>query len=282
MVTDLTVLDGQGPPPPALIPGGPTEIVERATEMANVLRDVIESRTLYANIQGKKHVTVEGWTTLGAMVGVFPSVEWTRAVEGGWEARCIAKTMAGNTVGAAEAQCTRSENAWRNRDDYALRSMAQTRAVSKAMRVALSWVMALAGFEPTPAEEMPHAAASLARQPAARKGPPAAPRGQEMPDPRDPVDGEDGQRTGQARYALKKALEAKYPDARERWEWVRVFGSQFVTETEVAYGELSYTTAKQLLGFLAMGLTAPPADDQIIDGSAEPADDGAKQPALAE
>ncbi len=32
--------------------------------------------------------------------------------------------------------------------------MAQTRATSKAMRIPLSWVMVLAGYSPTPAEEM--------------------------------------------------------------------------------------------------------------------------------
>ena len=41
------------------------------------------------------------------------------------------------------------------RDDYALRSMAQTRATSKALRQPLGFVMSLAGFDPTPAEEMP-------------------------------------------------------------------------------------------------------------------------------
>ena len=33
--------------------------------------------------------------------------------------------------------------------------MAQTRATGKACRLAFSWIMALAGYEPTPAEEMP-------------------------------------------------------------------------------------------------------------------------------
>lgn len=32
--------------------------------------------------------------------------------------------------------------------------MAQTRAVSKVCRIALSWIMTLAGYEPTPAEEI--------------------------------------------------------------------------------------------------------------------------------
>ena len=38
--------------------------------------------------------------------------------------------------------------------EFQIASMAQTRAVSKAFRLALSWVMTLAGYEPTPAEEM--------------------------------------------------------------------------------------------------------------------------------
>lgn len=38
---------------------------------------------------------------------------------------------------------------------FQLRSMAQTRAASKAFRLALSWVVVLAGFKSTPAEEMP-------------------------------------------------------------------------------------------------------------------------------
>lgn len=37
---------------------------------------------------------------------------------------------------------------------FQLRSMAQTRAGAKAMRQALSWVVVLAGFKPTPAEEL--------------------------------------------------------------------------------------------------------------------------------
>ena len=51
--------------------------------------------------------------------------------------------------------CSRGERTWAKRDDYALRSMAQTRAISKAMRGPLGFVMTLAGFEATPLEEMP-------------------------------------------------------------------------------------------------------------------------------
>lgn len=38
--------------------------------------------------------------------------------------------------------------------EYQLRGMAQTRAMSRALRGAFSWVTVLAGFEPTPAEEV--------------------------------------------------------------------------------------------------------------------------------
>lgn len=132
----------------------PAEVVASATDVATALADVIEQRGLFQNIRGKKHVTVEGWTLLGTMLGVFPVVEWTHETEDGWEARVTARTKTGAVVGAAEAMCSRSETRWRNADDYAIRSMAQTRATSKALRLPLGFVMPLAGYEATPQEEM--------------------------------------------------------------------------------------------------------------------------------
>jgi hypothetical protein len=76
-------------------------------------------------------------------------------VQVGWEARVEARTRGGEVVGAAEAECLTDERTWKGRDDYARRSMAQTRAVSKALRLPLGFVMQLAGFNPTPADEMP-------------------------------------------------------------------------------------------------------------------------------
>jgi hypothetical protein len=132
----------------------PNEIVTRATEYANALAPVIEKRKLAVSIQGRKHVLVEGWTLLGSMLGVFPVLAWSRELENGWEARVEAKTLDGRTVGAAEAMCLRSERSWATRDDYALRSMAQTRATSKALRQPLGFVISMAGYSATPAEEM--------------------------------------------------------------------------------------------------------------------------------
>ncbi len=149
----------------------PVEIIGKATALAEALSKVLKDQKLTSNISGKEHVRVEGWTLLGTMLGVFPVVEWTRPIAGGWEARVEARTLAGQVVGAAEAQCDREERTWKSRDDYALRSMAQTRAVSKALRGPLGFVVTLAGFEATPAEEMPQNASERVEQEQRVEGP---------------------------------------------------------------------------------------------------------------
>lgn len=154
-VIDVTAVATTTPAPPALFgTSDPVEIVAKARDVANALKDVLRQQGLISNIQGKEYVQVGGWTLLGSMLGVFPVLEWMRKLDNGWEARVEARTMAGAVVGAAEAECTRDEKMWANRDDYALRSMSQTRATSKALRMPLGFVVTLAGFNATPAEEM--------------------------------------------------------------------------------------------------------------------------------
>jgi hypothetical protein len=68
--------------------------------------------------------------------------------------RAVVYNSAGAVISAAEAICTRDERKWQAREEYALKSMAQTRACAKALRNVLAWVAVLAGFEGTPAEEV--------------------------------------------------------------------------------------------------------------------------------
>lgn len=151
-----------GPAPGTLFrTDDPVEIIARATEVAKALSEVLKAQGLTNRINNKDYVRVEGWTLCGTMLGVFPVVEWTRQIEDGWEARVEARTKDGAIVGAAEAECLRSEKEWgpnpsrgKPKDDYAVRSMAQTRAISKALRAPLGFIVSLAGFEATPAEEM--------------------------------------------------------------------------------------------------------------------------------
>ncbi len=179
--TDIEVIDEGGG---ELQPSGnlfgtqnPVEIVAKATEVADALSDVLEKKGLTSSIQGKKFVRVEGWTLLGTMLGVFPVSVWSRKLDDGWEARVEARTLTGAVVGAAVAECLRSEKSWSKRDDYALRSMAQTRATSKALRVPLGFIVTLAGYEATPFEEMPQQDSS-----SGAVGDVASPRRQPAPD----------------------------------------------------------------------------------------------------
>lgn len=155
----------------------PVEVVAKATRVADALKAVVVAKKLVANIQGKEYLTVEAWTTLGSMLGLYPFTEWSRPLEDGrgWEARVIVRTRDGVEIAAAEAMCTRDERSWKNRDDYALRSMAMTRAVSKAMRLPLGFIAVLSGFEPLPADEVPKGGfqdtSPARRAPAAREAP---------------------------------------------------------------------------------------------------------------
>lgn len=133
----------------------PVEVIERATRVANALYAVIEAKKLYTIIQGKKYVQVEGWQTVGAMLNLTTICEETRPIEGGWEAVVVVRDMRGQIIGRAENQCTTAERSKRSWEEYAIRSMAQTRATSKALRSILAWIMVLAGYQATPAEEMP-------------------------------------------------------------------------------------------------------------------------------
>ena len=155
MTAEIVPSQPETPAPAALFPGAePADIVRHAGAVARALAPVIDDRRLYTEINGRRHVRVEGWTLLGSMLGVFPVCVWSRPVEGGWEARVEARTLSGALVGAAEASCMRDEPNWRDKPDYALRSMSQTRATSKALRLPLGFVVALAGYEATPAEEL--------------------------------------------------------------------------------------------------------------------------------
>jgi len=133
------------------------DAIERGKKVANKLARVIEEGKLYTIIKGRKYVHCEGWTTLGAMLGLFVRIIKMEEVEKDeeFEVKVFAEVWHKNQlISSAYASCSSKEENWKNRDKYAIRSMAQTRATSKVMRLSLSWIMKLAGYEPTPAEEM--------------------------------------------------------------------------------------------------------------------------------
>jgi hypothetical protein len=135
----------------------PLRVIDNATALAKELARVVEDRKLYTVIKSRKFVHVEGWTSMGAMLGVVPVEESVTLTEDGDYLATVKliRTKDGQQVGGASALCGTDEPTWMSRPRYARRSMATTRATGKAFRLSFSWIMKLAGYEPTPAEEMP-------------------------------------------------------------------------------------------------------------------------------
>ena len=130
------------------------EIIKKASEYASVLSDVIEKQKLYVKIKNRKYVRIEGWQVLGALLKCKAVIKEVKELNEGWEATAEIYNQRGEILSRATARCLKKEPNWRDRDDYAILSMAQTRAVAKAYRLGFAWILALAGYEPTPAEEV--------------------------------------------------------------------------------------------------------------------------------
>jgi hypothetical protein len=146
----------------ALFGTDPELALRRQVELSKLVVGPVEQQRLFVNIRGRKYVKVEGWELVGAMKSVFASIAWTRPNENGdgyvarAEARWLDDRFAdGRLVGAGEAECSRQEPKWRDREPFAIRAMAQTRAISRALRGPLGPVFVLADYEMVGAEEMP-------------------------------------------------------------------------------------------------------------------------------
>lgn len=132
----------------------PVEALEEATRVAGALANVVKQGGMIDKVSGKDYVKVEGWRTLGAILGVSPQEVDMREIENGWQCTVEAITADGRVVGRATSSCTRDEGRWKNAKTFELQGMASTRATSRALRAPLGFVMQLAGFQATSAEEM--------------------------------------------------------------------------------------------------------------------------------
>ena len=128
-------------------------------QLSNELSKLIKEKGLSSNIQGKQFVNVEGWQFAGASLGLMPIITNTQDLSNEttikYMATCEVRNInTGNVVATGIALCSNAEKTKRYFDEYAILSMAQTRAIGKAYRNLLAWLMKAAGFEATPAEEM--------------------------------------------------------------------------------------------------------------------------------
>ena len=128
-------------------------------QLASELSKLIKEKGLSSNIQGKQFVNVEGWQFAGASLGLMPIITSTQDLSNEtaikYMATCEVRNITtGQLVATGIALCSNAEKTKRFFDEYAILSMAQTRAIGKAYRNLLAWLMKAAGFEATPAEEM--------------------------------------------------------------------------------------------------------------------------------
>lgn len=132
----------------------PSDIMAFATN----LKDLIVQNKLFTNVKGKNYVNVEGWQIAGAFTGMTPMLEKLENLSQGnsykYQAEVSLRDKDDRIVGRGIAICTNKEVGKTNFDEYAVASMAQTRAVGKAYRMKIGWLLKVAGYETTPAEEM--------------------------------------------------------------------------------------------------------------------------------
>lgn len=128
-------------------------------EFANSLKTLILDKKLYTPIQGKNYINVEGWQIAGALVGIRPFVERVEQMQSApgeyrYRAEVSLRDRDDKIIGYGMALCSNREPGKKSFAEYAVMSMAQTRAVGKALRMNLGWLIKVAGYETTPYEEM--------------------------------------------------------------------------------------------------------------------------------
>lgn len=166
----------------ALVPIATTnaEVYKASTDAAGLCKQIVVATAM--EIQGRKYVKVEGWQAIALAHGCTGSARDVERVDGGVRAIGEIRRMSDGAVIAeaegfvGEDEATwfggetqtwkwgekRGEKVWETkilpkRPDYAIRAMAQTRAISRACRSAFAHVVVMmnAGLSTTPAEEVP-------------------------------------------------------------------------------------------------------------------------------
>lgn len=132
---------------------------QKTLALANELGRFIKEKNLTTAIQGKQYVNVEGWQFALSQLGILPIVTKLENLSNDSELKYRAdvdliRLSDDKVVGRGFAICSNKERTKKSFDEYAIASMAQTRAEGKAGRMLLSWLMKAAGYETTPAEEM--------------------------------------------------------------------------------------------------------------------------------
>ena len=142
----------------ALFSRSPKKAMAEMRELVQIMASQCTGAAFISEIRGKQYPKVEWWTTIGATLGLFPVVMYSRKLDRNsetvYEAR-VEVRHEDTVVAAGEAICSSQENQWKDAPEYSIKSMAITRATGKAYRIPLSFLAVMAGLAPTNAEEIP-------------------------------------------------------------------------------------------------------------------------------
>lgn len=154
----------------ALVPTNNADAYRASTDAAQMCKDIVVATS--SMIQKRKYVSVEGWQAIAVAHGCAAGAGQVERIEGGVRAVGEVRRMSdGQLIASAEGFVGEDEPTWYGgevknqygtktlpkRPDYAIRAMAQTRAISRACRSAFAHVVVMmnAGLQTTPAEEVP-------------------------------------------------------------------------------------------------------------------------------
>lgn len=135
--------------------------MSRAKKVADELMKFVKANNLSANIAGKDYLLTEAWQFVGeTQMGLTQVVtECERVVtddqkEIKYKAIVEVFNQQGTIISRGFAFCSNRESKKTKFEEYAVASMAQTRAIGKAYRNILAWIVRMAGYEATPVEEI--------------------------------------------------------------------------------------------------------------------------------
>jgi hypothetical protein len=133
--------------------------LKAAHQKAATLQHIVKSQGLSRKFGESEHLQVEAWQTIGKGYGYTCYSEVVEFLKDGdvimgVKARAYVVDVEGTRRGGADSFCFASEQGKAGQTINQLAGMAQTRAESRAFKQLLSWVVVLAGYSATPAEEM--------------------------------------------------------------------------------------------------------------------------------
>ncbi len=135
----------------------------QAKKQGQELAKFAKANDLSIDIAGKQYMQVEGWQFVGTLNGLTDIVKSCFRIteaeqlldkEIKYRAEVEIINQNGTVISRGIAYASNKERKKTGFEEYAVASMAQTRAIGKAYRNFLAWIVKMAGYEATPYEEI--------------------------------------------------------------------------------------------------------------------------------